>query len=235
MLPTSIVSPVRMNKTTLLAMWFLAATVVSACGQIVPMEEQACPCASGYTCCNAVCVVGACSTDSTDETTQSICPGALALGTQSVPSASDASAIPTLQTVTGKADGILTEGTTTPFSYAMSVWPKPYGWLLNGWFVSAAAGQSFTFQIWAAQDAGTVPLSLVIYGPLEGVTTQSCSGALESDGAMVGSEIPWTAPTAGTYFAAPYHSIVETPSGLAFEGLNDGDYAHAFVVMKGVD
>jgi hypothetical protein len=52
---------------------------------------------------------------------------------------------------------------------------------------------------------------------------------------MVGSEIPWTAPTAGTYFAAPYHSIVETPSGLAFEGLNDGDYAHAFVVMKGVD
>jgi len=209
--------------------------VVTACGQLVSLEEQACPCASGFTCCDAICVTGSCPTASSDADTQSICPGTLALGTQSVPSASDASALASVQTVTGKADGILVDEATTPFDYAMSVWPKPYGWQLDGWFFRAAAGQALTFQVWVAEDAGAVPLGLVLYGPLDGVGTQTCGGAPEGDGATLGSGVSWTAPTAGVYFAAPHHAIVETPSGLAFEGLDDGDQTQAFVVMKGVD
>jgi hypothetical protein len=219
-----------MKKTPLA---LLLGVLATACGQLVSMDEKACPCASGYTCCNAVCVAGACPNDSTDEDTQALCPGALALGTQSVPSDDDASVVPSVQTVTGQATSSLVEGATTPFSYATSVWPKPYGWQLNGWFVTAASGESLTFRLWADDDAGTVPLSLVLYGPLEGVETQSCTGAIVGDGALVGSDIAWTAGAQGTYFAAAYHSVVETQSGLAFEGLNDSNYARAFIVMTG--
>jgi hypothetical protein len=114
----------------------------------------------------------------------------------------------------------------------VSVWPKPYGWQLDGWLVDAEAGASMTFQVWAEQDAGAVPLSLVMYGPLEGNGSPSCSGALESNGAMVGSALPWTAASKGTYFVAPYHWIIETPEGLAFQGLNDASYATAFITMS---
>ena len=226
----------RMLKTPLLLT--LSAALVAACGQLVPLEdEQACPCASGYTCCNAVCVTGACTTGGDGEADGDggapvSCSESLALGTQSVPGEPDASALPSLQTVTGKPAGTLPEGAPTPFSYATSVWPKPYGWQLTGWLVTAASGESLTFQLWADEDAGTVPLSLVMYGPLEGIGTASCTGALQGSGAMVGAQISWTAPEPGTYFAAPFHEVVQTPSGLAFEGLNDVDFAHAFIVMS---
>jgi hypothetical protein len=216
----------------ILAVGALAFGLLAGCGQIVPIEEQqACPCTAGWTCCDAVCVAGsACPSAGADA--GSVCPGTIALGTQEVPSEADASAIPTVQTVTGQASSTLAQNTTTPFSYAVSVWPKPYGWQLDGWLVEATAGESVSFQVWAQQDAGVVPLSLVMYGPLEGVATASCSGALESNGAMVGSELPWTASAPGTYFVAPYHWIIETPEGLAFQGLNDVSYANAFITMS---
>ncbi|MGO8992221.1 MAG: hypothetical protein ACLQVI_02760 [Polyangiaceae bacterium] len=234
----SIVPFMRMhNRRFSLTLFALSVALVAGCGQIVPLEEQqACPCAAGYTCCDAVCVVGACPTDTaSDGAAPPVCEGTLALGTQSVPGDPDASALPSVQTVTGRSQGTLTRGTPVPFSYATSVWPTPYGWQLDGWVFSAAAGESLTFQVWADEDAGTVPLSLVIYGPLlplEGADAGSCGGALQGAGAMAGTEISWAAPGQGAYFAAPFHQVIETSSGLAFQGLNDTSYAHAFIVVS---
>ena len=138
--------------------------------------------------------------------------------------------------MTGKVEGSLVESTPAAFSYSQSVWPKPYGWQLDGWLVTAATGESLTFEAWAEQDAGRVPLGLVMYGPLVpldgGADAASCSGPLESSGALVGPQIQWSAPSQGSYFAAPFHTVVETPSGLAFQGLDDSDYARAFIVMS---
>jgi hypothetical protein len=232
----SIVPFMRMQRSftwrVALAPVVLLAGLVPACGQIVPLEEEGCPCASGWTCCDAICIVGACSTESDAQAPPPACSGTLALGTELVPGAADAAALPSVQTVTGQASGRLTAGTPATFNYAMSVWPKPYGWQLDGWLMSAASGQSFSFQLWSEQDAGDVPLGLVMYGPLEGADAGDCSGSLQGSGPMLGSTIAWTAGAAGTYFAAPYHWVSETPAGLAFQGLNDSDYAHAVVVMN---
>jgi hypothetical protein len=210
----------RMVATRIALFLFLVpAALPVACGQLTPLEdEQACPCAPGYTCCNGACLAGAAC---------GVCSGSIALGTESVPDVPDA------QTVTGKVDGTLDRGTRVPFSYATSIWPTPYGWLLNGWLVTASAGEPLAFQLWAAEeDAGVQPLSLVLYGPLEGLDTAACTGTSVGNGPLVGPEIRWTAPADGTFFAAPFHDVVQTPAGLAFEGLNDSNYAHAFIVMN---
>jgi hypothetical protein len=229
MLPASIVSFVRMNVPPILLA--LSGAFVAACGQIVPIgDDQACPCASGYTCCGSACVVG--DSCPADGGSQPLCPGTLALGTQSVPGEPDASTLPQVQTVTGKVEGALKEGTSVAFSYATSVWPKPYGWQLDGWLVTATTGQSCTFQIWAETDAGIEPLSLVVYGPLDGLETQTCSGVLVDDGAMVGPAIHFRPASPGSYFVAPFHNVVQTSSGLAFQGLNDSAYAESFILMN---
>jgi hypothetical protein len=226
MLPAPLVSSSRM-KTTRISPLALAGSgaflaLVAACGQLTPLDddEQACPCAPGYTCCNGVCLAG---------------DGTIALGTQSVPGASDASVLSTVQTVSGNPEGVLDEGITVPFSYATSIWPTPYGWGLQGWILSASAGQSLRFQVWAEEDAGIQPLSLVMYGPLEVLDARTCSGPAVGNGALVGAEILWTAPAQGTFFAAAFHEVVETPVGLAFEGLNDSNYAHAFIVVNSAE
>ena len=214
------------------------AALAPACGQIMPLEEQACPCATGWTCCNAVCVEGSCpSADdgggpASTSTALGACSGTIALGTQLVSGGEDASSAASEQTVTGKASGSLAAGTTTGFSYATSVWPKPYGWQLDGWLLSATAGESVTFQLWSVEDAGNVPLSLVLYGPLEWGDGGTCEGGLQGSGAMAGTTLSWVAPVEGTYFAAPFHAVSETAVGLAFQGLNDADYARSFIVMN---
>jgi hypothetical protein len=208
----------------------LSGALVVACGRIVPLDEQqACPCATGYTCCDAVCVAG--DSCPTDDSAKALCPGTLALGSQSVPGDPDAGGLPTAQTVTGSVEGRLDEGAPIAFSYATSVWPKPYGWQLDGWVITATAGESLTFQVWADQDAATLPLGLAVYGPLEGMNTQTCSALPAADGQMVGSEFQFTAAADGTFFATPLHGVVQTSSGLAFEGLNDSSFADAFIVM----
>jgi hypothetical protein len=159
------------------------------------------------------------------------CPGAIALGTQNVPGDDGGSGSPSLQSVTGQATVALETGATTPFDYATSVWPKPYGWQLDGWFLQATQGESLTFKMWADQDAGGVPLGLVVYGPLAGVGTETCEGSLEA-GPMTAAAITWAAPAEGWYFVAPYHTVVETPQGLAYQDLNDTDFARAFFVVE---
>jgi len=212
-------------------MLVLSGALVVACGRIVPLDEQqTCPCATGYTCCDAVCVAG--GSCPTDDGAKSLCPGTFALGSQSVPGDPDAGGLPTVQTVTGSIEGRLEEGVPINFSYATSVWPKPYGWQLDGWVVTAAAGQSITFRVWADRDATTQPLDLAVYGPLEGANTQTCSATLAANGQMVAGELQFTAATEGTFFATPLHDVVQTSSGLAFEGLNDSAFADAFIVMS---
>jgi hypothetical protein len=209
-----------MIKTRISVILALAtiAGASAACGELTPLENaQECPCASGYSCYSGVCIAGAVS---------------IALGEASVPGAPDASALTTVQTVSGRAPGLLPQGSQTSFSYAESIWPTMYGWALNGWLINASVGDSFTFRLWAEDDAGAHPLSLVMYGPLEGLGTASCSAASIGNGPLAGTEIPWTAATTGTFFVAPYHDVVETSEGLAFGGLNDTDYATAYILMN---
>lgn len=192
---------------------------VAGCGQVVPLEDRACPCASGWTCCSGTCVDGS----------------SLDLGTQSIADESDASISPGIERVTGLSQGVLGSGTQVPFDYATSIWPTPQGWEFRGWLVAASAGQSFVFQAWTAQDGGAVPVPLVAYGPLQAGDAGICGGAIQSSGVMLGSEVTWTADGEGTYFVAPYHQVSETPSGLAFQGLDNALYADAFIVMNPVE
>ena len=222
-----LVFPLRMVATRIsvvLAGAMLAVAGVG-CGQLTPLEnEQSCPCAPGYTCWDGACLTG--------DVAAALVPDSIALGSEAVPGAPDASALTTPQKVSGRAAGILQQGTQVAFSYATSIWPTPYGWQVDGWLLSASAGDSFTFQLWADDDSGAHPLSLLIYGPLERLGTATCSGASVGNGPLVGTEIRWMATAEGTFFAAPFHDVVETPSGLAFEGLNDNDYASAYIVMN---
>ncbi len=208
----------------------VGSLLVAACGEIIPLEAQACPCTSGWTCCDAVCVQGSSCPAATADA-GALCSGTIALGTQFVPSEEDAGGSPSVQTVMGHATSLLEPGAAVPFDYATSLWPLVNGWVLNGWYLNAAPGDQLSFRLWAEQDAGTVPLDLAVYGPLEGIGTKACSAALASDGPMSGAEIQWTAPAGGTYLAAPYHAVTETAAGLAYQALNDGDYAHAFIVL----
>jgi hypothetical protein len=191
---------------------------LGGCGQVVPLEDRACPCASGWTCCSGTCVAGS----------------DIDLGTQSIADEPDASIVPGVERVTGLSAGALGGGAPVQFDYATSIWPTPAGWQFKGWLVSASAGQSFNFESWTEQDGGAVPLPLVAYGPLEAGDAGICGGALQSS-VMLGSQVTWTAGEEGTYFVAPYHQVSETASGLAFQGLDNALYADAFLVMNPVE
>lgn len=200
-----------------------------ACGEIIPVQDQqTCPCAAGWTCCNGICV--------TEGSSCTACSGAIDLGSESVPTEGDASAIGS-QAVTGLATkGTLPEETPVAFDYAESIWPTMYGWQFNGWVVTAGARESFWFKVWADQDGGKVQLDLAIYGPLSATPTDSdptlCTGAMQGSAPMSGEDIGWTAPAAGTYFVAPYHMVTETTSGIAFQDFDDPSFSDAFIEME---
>jgi hypothetical protein len=217
-----------MNKCIFLPSVLLAVT---ACGEVVPLDDHlACPCASGWICCNDECVEGlSCPADGDAQASvdaQAICPGSIALGTQMVPSLGE-------QTVTGEAETMVSEGQSVSFDYAMSVWPKPYGWQLDGWLLRASPHQSFTFRAWAEADGDSVPLALVAYGPIHDVDTANCSGPMQSGGPMIGSEVQWIADDEGMYFVAPYHKVTEGSGGLTFQGLDDtAEYGHSHLAVS---
>jgi hypothetical protein len=227
--PARIVPLSRMTKGIVVMILLGGLLAVAACGEVVPLQELACPCASGWTCCSGVCVVGSCQDGGGDTLT---CSGSIDLGAQTIAQESDAAITPGVEQVTGRSAGALPLGQQVPFDYASSAWPTPQGWELSGWLVEATANQTFALQVWAEQDAGADPLPVVAYGPIADVGTSSCSAALQSPGVMLGSQVQWTASGEGTYFIAAYHQVSETPSGLAFQGLDNTLYGHAFIVMQ---
>jgi hypothetical protein len=207
----------------------LAAT---GCGEIVPLENHGCPCAPGWTCCSGTCVVGACQNDGG---AQAACTGSIALGSQTIAQDSDASISPGVEKVTGQVNGVLEEGEAIPFNYATSIWPTRDGWEVGGWLMVAAANQSFAFTLWSEEDGGNVQLPVATYGPLENLGGASCSGTSQGSGVTVGGEVQWKADTEGTYFVAPFHQVTETSSGLAFQGIDDVQYAHSFITVTSVE
>jgi hypothetical protein len=225
----------RMIKATS-AMGLLGVlSAVAGCGEVVPLEEHGCPCASGWSCCGGACVVGSCEGGEAGDGLQASCSGSIDLGTQTVAEGADASISPGVEKVTGLSKGVLQAGEQKSFDYATSMWLTLPGWEFEGWLVSASTGQSFTFQVWAEEDGGAVPLPVVAYGPLEGVGTATCSGTMQGAGVMLGSEVEWQAGSEGTYFVAPFHQVSETSSGLAIQGLDNTQYANAFITMNVVE
>jgi hypothetical protein len=209
----------------------LSAGIAAAagCGQVLSEEGRGCPCASGWTCCNEVCVVGS-----------SCCPKGVDLGSETVPGDMDASAALGTETVSGFAQGVLQAGQQVSFDYSTSIWPEKDGFGFQGWLITAAANEELSFQVWASPDAGQpLYLPLVTYGPLGNVGTgNQCTGAANAPVMQPSpAGLPWTAGAAGMYLVVPYHEVSETvlsdgSQGLAFQGFNDPRYADAFLTMQ---
>jgi hypothetical protein len=198
--------------------------LAAGCGQVLSEDGRACPCSAGWTCCNNECVEGS-----------SCCPKGVNLGTEVVPVDMDAGASPGTETVSGFEQGVLQAGQQVSFNYSTSIWPQKDGFAFQGWLLSAAANEPFTFSAWASPDAGSpLYLPLVTYGPLGGVGTGGeCTGSLQAAAVMPPpSAVSWTAGPEGMYLVVPYHEVSETSNGLAFEGFNDPRYADAFLTVQ---
>jgi hypothetical protein len=238
------VSEKPMKRLIAMSLFLSGTAMTVGCGQVLSEDGRSCPCATGWTCCpgSSVCVEEGASCDSTESCGPK---NEIDLGTETIGGDASASMI---ETVTGQAKGLLAGGAPVPFDYSMSIWPQANngvpGFAFSGWLVPAQAGQSFTFKLWAepgdggpTMDAGSLPVPLVVYGPLSGVGTASCVTTTTSDsGVMQGGVATWMAPQDGTYFAVPYHDVffTETDAGLAlaFQNFESPLYANAFIEMQ---
>jgi hypothetical protein len=228
-------------KRSIAVLIFLSGTAVTVgCGQVLSEDDRTCPCATGWICCSNS---NKCAQDeaSCSSTTPSCGPkNEIDLGTETIVGG-DAS--PMVETVTGNFKGNLAASEPVAFDYAMSIWPNPNGFGFSGWVVAAEAGQSFTFKLWSEPAdagpttvAGSTPLPLIVYGPLEGVTAGSCVAAATDAGVMQGGVATWSAPSAGEYFVVPYHAVFFSNTNDAGLSLDFSDFesplfANAYIQM----
>jgi hypothetical protein len=248
MQPSSTVVVMRMNKVILVGSLLAGLLGLAGCGQLVSEEGHDCPCSAGWACCAGVCVAAS-SCSSADDAignAHEVCPGSVDLGTEAIGQPDASAGVPITARVTSYVKGYLEEGTRVPFDYASSIWTNDsdnaIGFSFNSWLLPANNDQAFTFQLYAAEDAGVnVTLPLQIYGPLKGLDV-GCNGSLQPEGTMQGDIITWKASGQeglGLYLVVPYHQVTVTVTdagpALSYSGFDIPAYANAFIMMQPAD
>jgi len=215
-----------------------AAAAIVACVAEVSTLDRACPCETGWTCCDvdSKCIPPGASCGLQADASANQCPAGIALSDQGgVSFGPDGATLPFPDTLlmSGVVVGTLPhDGTTVSFDYATSATLDDGGMTLRGWVVIGGGAQTYKVDVWADDGTGRVPLELAAYGPIElGPSDGNCFAPLVGGGPLVSDNGTFAPKQWGRYFIAPYHAVDLGANGAVSLQPSGSEYSRAYVTF----